>query len=87
MARSSSIRSLARGLDVLQIINQTDGAKASDIAKLTGIPRPTVYRLLETLESRRIVARDYSSENWRPTWHSRVRASAASSRTPLMRLR
>lgn len=71
MARSSSIRSLGRGLDVLQIINQTDGAKASDIAKLTGIPRPTVYRLLETLESRRIVARDYSSEKWRPTLHSK----------------
>lgn len=62
-----SVRSLDRGLQVLQVVNQRNGAKAADIARATGIPRPTVYRLLETLETQEFVTRDHSSDKWRVT--------------------
>tara|TARA_R110000751_G_scaffold77836_3_gene156890 strand:+ start:255 stop:1118 length:864 start_codon:yes stop_codon:yes gene_type:complete len=62
-----SVRALERGLQVLQAVNQRDGLKAAEVAAETGIPRPTVYRLLETLEGLGFVSRDHSSEKWRPT--------------------
>jgi len=43
------IRALARGLDVLEALNRLGTATALALARETGIPRPTVYRLLETL--------------------------------------
>lgn len=75
MSGFGSVRSLERGLQILQVINQTGGLKASEIAKQASIPRPTVYRLLETLESRGFVLRDHSSEKWRPTLHTKSLSS------------
>jgi IclR family mhp operon transcriptional activator len=75
MTRFGSVRALARGLEVLQAINQRNGLKAAEIAKTTGIPRPTVYRLLETLEGLNMVARDHSTDKWRPTLHTRSLSS------------
>jgi IclR family transcriptional regulator, mhp operon transcriptional activator len=47
---SGAVRSLARGLAVLRYVNKVGEARPGDIAKATNIPRPTIYRLLETLE-------------------------------------
>ncbi|MGR3378916.1 DNA-binding transcriptional regulator [Salipiger abyssi] len=44
------VRSLARGLAILRHVNRMGEVRPGDIAKATGLPRPTVYRLLETLE-------------------------------------
>ena len=43
------IRAVARALDVLEALNRQGTATALVLARETGIPRPTVYRLLETL--------------------------------------
>ncbi len=71
----TSIRSLERGLRVLQAVNHRNGLKPSDIAELTGIPRPSVYRLLETLEEMELIARDNSTNNWRPALHCKSLSS------------
>lgn len=62
-----SVRSLQRGLAVLQAVNRHNGLKSSDVAKAVGIPRPTAYRLLETLEGLGFVTKGASDETWRPT--------------------
>ena len=67
MPSFNSVRSLQRGLLILQIINQHSGMRASDVAKLSRIPRPTVYRLLETLETLGFVVIGPSDDCWRPT--------------------
>lgn len=75
MSGFGSVRSLERGLEVLQCVNQKNGLKAGDIAKQTGIPRPTVYRLLETLEGMNFLVRDHSSDKWRPTLNTKSLSS------------
>ncbi|WP_375691313.1 helix-turn-helix domain-containing protein [Pseudooceanicola sp. LIPI14-2-Ac024] len=60
---------------MLQVVNQRNGLKAAEIAADTGIPRPTVYRLLETLEGLGFVHRDHSSDKWRPTLQAKSLSS------------
>ncbi|MBR9764705.1 MAG: helix-turn-helix domain-containing protein [Rhodobacteraceae bacterium] len=60
---------------VLQVINQRNGLKAAEIAAATEIPRPTVYRLLETLEGLGFVIRDHSSDKWRLTLQAKSLSS------------
>lgn len=45
----TQLRSLDRGLKVLDFLNQVRSASAQHIAKSTKLPLPTVYRILETL--------------------------------------
>ncbi len=45
-----NIRALLRGLDLLRFVNSQGSAKPAEIATAIGVPRPTVYRLLHTLE-------------------------------------
>lgn len=48
--RVENVRSLLRGLEVLRHVNAMGSARPGEIAKALNIPRPTIYRLLETLE-------------------------------------
>jgi IclR family transcriptional regulator, mhp operon transcriptional activator len=66
---------LERGLAVLQAVNHRNGMKAAEVAKAVGIPRPTAYRLLETLESLGFVVRASSDDVWRPTLATRSLSS------------
>jgi len=43
------VRSLERGLAVLAAMNRHKIASVLELARETRLPRPTVYRLLETL--------------------------------------
>lgn len=47
--RSDIIRSLSRGLSVLEVLSRLKFATAAVIASAAGLPRPTVYRILDTL--------------------------------------
>lgn len=73
MGSFSSVRSLERGLKVLEALNRCHGAKAQQIARLVELPRPTVYRLLETMESLGYVTR--SADSW--TLTAQVKALSA----------
>lgn len=62
-----SVRALTRGLAILRYVNATGEARPSAISKALGIPRPTVYRLLETLESEGYIALSATSNRVRVT--------------------
>ncbi|HVV92509.1 MAG TPA: DNA-binding transcriptional regulator [Hyphomicrobiales bacterium] len=70
-AGRAGVRALQRGLDVLAEVSRTGGVRAGDIARHLGLPRPTVYRLLETLEELGYVARSASDERFRVTVRAR----------------
>jgi IclR family transcriptional regulator, mhp operon transcriptional activator len=62
-----NVRSLQRGLAILKIISRSDGIKAREISERISIARPTVYRLLETLEEEGYVVRSASDNRFRVT--------------------
>jgi IclR family mhp operon transcriptional activator len=61
------VRAFKRGLDVLHEVNRSGGIRAGDVARRLDLPRPTVYRLLETLEELGYVARSSSDDRFRVT--------------------
>ena len=61
------VRALVRGLEVLREVNRSGGAKAGEVAARLQMPRPTVYRLLETLEELGYVRRSASDERFHVT--------------------
>ena len=64
---SDNVRALSRGLNILRFLNRAGAARVAEISLELKLPRPTVYRLLNTLEEEGYVA--YSGSN------SRVRLS------------
>lgn len=65
--QSEGVRAFKRGLDVLREVNRSGGIRAGDVARQLELPRPTVYRLLETLEELGYVARSASDDRFRVT--------------------
>jgi IclR family transcriptional regulator, mhp operon transcriptional activator len=65
--QAEGVRAFKRGLDVLHEVNRSDGIRAGDLARQLDLPRPTVYRLLETLEELGYVARSASDDRFRVT--------------------
>ncbi len=64
---TEGVRSIQRGLDVLREVNRSGGIRASELAQRLDLARPTVYRLLETLEELGYVARSASDDRFRVT--------------------
>jgi IclR family mhp operon transcriptional activator len=58
------IRSFARGLAVLAALNRHGGASALTLARETGVPRATVYRLLQTLLDEGYVGRGAADDRF-----------------------
>ena len=65
--QSEGVRAFKRGLDVLREVNRSGGIRAGDVARALDLPRPTVYRLLETLEELGYIARSASDDRFRVT--------------------
>lgn len=57
MAKPKTIRALERGLEVMQYLQHKRAATLNDIYKSTGLPRPTLLRILRTLELGGLVRR------------------------------
>ena len=49
------IRSLSNGLEILIFLNKRNSASASELSQKLGIPRATVYRILNTLKEKGFV--------------------------------
>jgi IclR family transcriptional regulator, mhp operon transcriptional activator len=60
----SSNRSCARGLAVLEALNKLGSATALDLARESGVPRPTVYRLLQSLLDAGYVGRGLDDDSF-----------------------
>jgi DNA-binding IclR family transcriptional regulator len=59
MPGSDLVQSLARGLDLLRLFAESEGAlRLPDIMSVTGLKRPTLHNLLRTLASSDFVVKD-----------------------------
>lgn len=56
----SSIRSIGRAITVLQALNRRPESTLHDLHRETGLPKPSIVRLLRTLEARGLAARSAS---------------------------
>ena len=65
--RGGNVRSLERGLALLVAMNRRPLASVCELAADTGLPRPTVYRLLDTLAKAGFVSLDSATDRYRPT--------------------
>lgn len=65
--RLANVRALQRGLEILRVVNASGGIRAGAVARALGVPRPTVYRLLQTLEELGFVVRGASNDLFRVT--------------------
>lgn len=74
MADYTLVRALLRGLDVLRALNRQNGGTVLDLVGATGLPRATIYRLLETLASGGYVAKDPADNRYRLTLQVRALA-------------
>jgi IclR family mhp operon transcriptional activator len=63
----SSQRGTIRALAVLRALNEHNGARVSDLARVTGISRPSLYRILETLCSAGYICRRENDERYHLT--------------------
>jgi IclR family mhp operon transcriptional activator len=61
------VKSLKKALRALTFMNQRGDATVSEVAKAIGIPRPTSYRILETLASEGYVEKQPHSDFYRIT--------------------
>jgi IclR family mhp operon transcriptional activator len=64
---SFSVRSLERGLDILSLLNRHNGLTVTETAEQVGLPRPTAFRLLRTLERLGYIFRDDADKKYRLT--------------------
>ena len=68
---AKSVRSFARGLEVLEALNQHGSATALVLSRHTKVPRGTVYRLLQTLQDAGYVERSVADERYALTLNVR----------------
>jgi IclR family mhp operon transcriptional activator len=71
VARHANVRSLERGLQLLELVNEEGGIRPSEAGRLLNLPRPTAHRLLETLEELGYVRRTPSDNRFVVTIKSR----------------
>ncbi len=67
MTQFRPVRSLIRGLDILQALNRRNGATVTEVAEDTSLSRGTVYRMLETVREAGYVYRDAADARYRLT--------------------
>jgi IclR family transcriptional regulator, mhp operon transcriptional activator len=63
-SQTHPMRGVVRTVEVLRALNGRNGARVSDLARHTGIPRPSLYRILETLKSLGYVRRRDDGERY-----------------------
>ena len=66
-SKNRRVRGLVRGLAILRALNENNYASALGLSRITGLPRPTVYRLLDTLIAAGYVAHGPSPDIYRLT--------------------
>lgn len=80
------VRALRRGLELLLALNRIGSARASLLAKMTGIDRTTTYRMLATLEAMGLVEQRQSNDEYGLAAHVRDLSDGYSERDHLTRI-
>lgn len=73
--RYAPIRSLVRGLEVLQTVNREGSLTLTRICEITELPYPTVFRIMQTLIEAGYVECEPTRKWYRPTLLSKTLAS------------
>lgn len=68
----ASVRSIERGMRVLSEVSRHKGVRPAEVAKALGIPRPTVYRILSSLEALGYVKSSSPDNRFRVTIKTRA---------------
>ena len=61
---------LARGIEILRLVNDQRVSTVGSLHKATGLDKATIVRMLETLEHEGYVLRDAESATYAPTGRS-----------------
>lgn len=64
LQESTTVQALERGLMLLQLLSKCHGASLTDLSLQVGVPAPTAYRLLCTLQKREFVAFNDTTQLW-----------------------
>jgi IclR family mhp operon transcriptional activator len=67
MEKGVPIRSLSRGIAVLQAINRGGSLSMMEIARSSAVPYPTACRIVQTLLHEELIEREPSRKRYRPT--------------------
>lgn len=67
MEKGVPIRSLSRGIAVLQAINRGNALSMMEIARTSEVPYPTACRIVQTLVFEGLIEREPSRKRYRPT--------------------
>lgn len=67
MSEDQTMRGVVRTLLLLRSLNENNGARVSELAEKTAIPRPSLYRILETLRRLGYVRRAGEGERYELT--------------------
>ena len=65
--RAGQIRSIARALELLNAMNERQPCTLADLHVATGLPKPTVFRILATLKHEGYVKREGGLGQYRLT--------------------
>jgi len=65
LERSTSIRALERGIEVLRLLGPQEGSSRRALHAATALPKPTLLRILHTLERGGLVWRSIDDGQWR----------------------
>jgi IclR family transcriptional regulator, mhp operon transcriptional activator len=63
-----SINALARGLEVLQLLQSSGALTLADLHRLTGIPKASLLRILKTLMEGGFIWQRMADAAWVPSW-------------------
>lgn len=67
MEKGVPIRSLSRGIAVLQAVNRGGTISMMEIARTSNVPYPTACRIVQTLMHEGLIEREPSRKHYRPT--------------------
>lgn len=67
MEKGVPIRSLSRGIAVLQAVNRGGTVSMMEIARTSNVPYPTACRIVQTLMYEGLIEREPSRKHYRPT--------------------
>ena len=67
MEKGVPIRSLSRGIAVLQAVNQAGTISMMEIARISDLPYPTACRIVQTLLYEGLIEREPARKRYRPT--------------------
>lgn len=86
MEKGVPVRSLARGIAVLQAVNRHGPLSMMEIARASAVPYPTAFRLVQTLVFQGLIEQSPAGKTYRPTELVQTLASGFEGRASLVRV-